>query len=54
MLSSVIRHGGEAGVCGSCLDARGIADKELVDGAKRSNLAEMTDWVIWADKIISF
>ena len=25
MLGSVIRHGGEVGVCGTCMDARGMA-----------------------------
>jgi uncharacterized protein involved in oxidation of intracellular sulfur len=29
MLKTVIRHGGQVGVCGSCMDARGIADADL-------------------------
>lgn len=32
MLRSVIRRGGKVGVCGTCLDARGIADDELAEG----------------------
>lgn len=42
------------GVCGSCMDARGIMDGELVEGAKRSTLEELTDWTRWADKVVVF
>ena len=54
MLKGVIRHNGEVGVCGTCLDARGIAETELTEGAKRSTLEQLTDWTAWADKIITF
>ncbi len=54
MLKSVIRHNGEVGVCGTCLDARGIAEAELTEGAKRSTLEQLTDWTVWADKVITF
>lgn len=42
------------GVCGSCMDARGIAAADLEDGARRSSLEELTDWTRWADKVIVF
>ncbi|HET9129220.1 MAG TPA: DsrE family protein [Propionibacteriaceae bacterium] len=54
MVTAVVRHGGEIGCCGTCLDARGITDELLVDGARRSTLEEATDWTIWADKVVSF
>ena len=54
MLSVVVRHGGSIGVCGSCMDARGITLAELVDGAKRSSMEELTDWTQWADKVLVF
>jgi uncharacterized protein involved in oxidation of intracellular sulfur len=54
MLRSVARHGGEIGVCGTCMDARGIADAELPDTARRSTLEELTDWVQWADRALVF
>ena len=50
----VSRRGGEIGVCGSCMDARGITDEELLDGARRSTMDELTDWTVWADKVIVF
>ncbi|HUZ22113.1 MAG TPA: DsrE family protein [Acidimicrobiales bacterium] len=54
MVTSVIRHGGEVGCCGTCMDARAFADEALVSGARRSTLEEVTEWTIWADKVVSF
>jgi uncharacterized protein involved in oxidation of intracellular sulfur len=36
------------------MDARGITDSELVDGARRGSLSELTDWTAWADKTLVF
>ncbi len=54
MLGRVVRNRAEVGVCGTCMDARAIADAELMDGARRSTLAELTGWTQWADKVIVF
>ncbi len=53
MLRSVGRRG-EIGVCGSCMDARGIADAELTDPTHRSSLEELTKWVQWSDRTLVF
>lgn len=54
MLGRVARNGAAVGVCGTCMDARGIGETELLDGAHRSTLAELTAWTQWADKVIVF
>ncbi len=54
MLGMVARDGGEVGVCGSCLDARGIAAEDLIEGASRSTMDQLTAWMQWADKVIVF
>ena len=54
MLGRVVRTGAHIGVCGTCMDARGIADTELMEGARRSTMAELTAWTQWADKVIVF
>ena len=54
MLTTVIRHGGQIGCCGTCMDARGLADDLLVDGAHRSTLEEAADWTVMADKVVTF
>lgn len=54
MLGRVLRNKAEVGVCGTCMDARGITDAELVDSTRRSTLAELTAWTQWADKVVVF
>jgi len=54
MLGAVIRREAEVGVCGSCMDARGIKDEDLVERSHRSSMDQLTDWTIWADKVIVF
>jgi uncharacterized protein involved in oxidation of intracellular sulfur len=54
MLKILRAKGGEAGVCGTCMDARGLVDGELTEGAHRSTLDELTDWTLWADKVLVF
>jgi len=54
MLGAVARRGGAVGVCGTCMDARGIGDSELVQGAHRGTLDELTEWSAWADKVLVF
>ena len=54
MLAAAAHHGAEIGLCGTCMDARGITDSMLAAPARRSSLDEVTDWVLWADKTVSF
>lgn len=54
MLGSVVSHNGVIGVCGTCMDARGIAAEDLIPGAHRSTLDELTQWSAWADKVLVF
>ncbi len=53
MLGKVLRKGAVA-LCGTCMDARGLRDDELVDGARRSTLAQLADWTAEADKVLVF
>ena len=54
MLRAAARHGAEIGVCGSCMDARGLGEGDLVEGLHRSNMEQLTDWSQWADKALVF
>jgi uncharacterized protein involved in oxidation of intracellular sulfur len=54
MLLSVLRHGGEVGVCGTCMDARGMAADDLAEGCQRSTLDALTDWTLSSDKVLVF
>ncbi len=54
MLGMIARAGGEIGVCGTCIDARGITAEELIEGAPRGTMEMLTAWTQWADKVITF
>jgi uncharacterized protein involved in oxidation of intracellular sulfur len=54
MVQVVTSHRGEVGICGSCMDARGIKDTDLLEGTRRSSLEELADWVLWADRALVF
>lgn len=54
MIRNVLRRGAPVGVCGSCMEARGLDDADIVDGSHRSSLEELTDWTEWADRVIVF
>jgi len=41
-------------LCGACMDARGIADDEIAQGARRSSMAELAERTIRADKVLVF
>lgn len=53
MLKGLLRRA-QVGCCGTCLDARGLTETLLVEGAHRSTLDELTDWILWADKTLTF
>lgn len=54
MLKAFHGRGGVTGVCGTCMDARGLTEAELVDGAHRSTMEELTDWTAEAGKVLVF
>jgi uncharacterized protein involved in oxidation of intracellular sulfur len=53
MLGKVARKG-EVALCGTCMDARGLRDDELIEGAKRGTLAQLADWTAEAGKVLIF
>lgn len=46
--------GGEVGLCGTCMDARGMTQEQVVEGARRSTLKELAEWTAAADKVLVF
>lgn len=46
--------GGEVGLCGTCMDARGMSIDQVVEGARRSTLKELAEWTVAADKVLVF
>ncbi len=54
MLRGVLKRNGQIGACGTCMDARGLTDTELVDGVHRSSMDELGRWTLDADRVITF
>ena len=53
MLRKVLRKG-DVALCGTCMDARGLGEGDVIEGALRSTLAQLADWTIAADKVLVF
>ena len=53
MLKSVARNG-EVLLCGTCMDARGIADETVIEGGKRSTMKELAERTQAADQVLIF
>ncbi|WP_153633310.1 DsrE family protein [Prolixibacter sp. SD074] len=41
-------------MCGSCAEARGLKNAELIADTEISTMAELTEWVVDSDKVITF
>jgi len=54
MLKGVLTRKGEVLLCGTCMDARGIKDTEILEGSRRSSLDELTELTATADKVLVF
>jgi uncharacterized protein involved in oxidation of intracellular sulfur len=54
MLKLLATKGAKIGVCGSCMDARGIKPEMLIKGVQRSSMDELTAWAQAADKTLVF
>lgn len=53
MLKGVIRNA-KVVLCGTCLDARGIEESELIQGATRGTMPQLADLTLAADKVMVF
>ena len=54
MLNRVITGRGRVLICGTCMDARGMTDEDIIDGAARSTMPELPEGTISADKVLVF
>jgi uncharacterized protein involved in oxidation of intracellular sulfur len=54
MLKGVLAGKGHVLLCGTCMDARGLTDAEILSGVKRSTMAELAKATVSADKVLVF
>ncbi|MEK9279332.1 MULTISPECIES: DsrE family protein [unclassified Bradyrhizobium] len=54
MLKGVLAGKGQVLLCGTCMDARGLTDAEMINGARRSTMAELATLTASAEKVLVF
>jgi uncharacterized protein involved in oxidation of intracellular sulfur len=52
MLKRIVVGKGSVPRCGTCMDARGMADGDVMDGARRSTMDELSAATVAADKVL--
>ena len=53
MLKGVIQRS-DVVLCGTCMDARGIVEDELVSGSTRGTMPQLAELTLAADKVLIF
>jgi uncharacterized protein involved in oxidation of intracellular sulfur len=53
MAKSVARKGTVL-LCGTCMDARGLTDAEILEGARRSTMDELAEATLAAERVLVF
>jgi len=54
MLKATLAKGAKVKICGSCAEARGLKNVQLIEGTQLSTMAELTNWVVDSDKVLTF
>ncbi len=54
MLKRVVVANGRVLLCGTCMDARALAETDMMDGARRSTMDELSQATLAADKVLVF
>ena len=54
MLKRVVVGNSRVLLCGTCMDARGMVEADVMDGARRSTMDELAAATLAADKVLVF
>lgn len=54
MVKGLLKRGAEVHTCGSCCDARGVSEAQLIDGATKSSMDTLAQWVKQSSKSLIF
>lgn len=54
MFISVLKKGGTVKACGTCSQARGINEINLIEGIEISTMSQLAQWVVNSDKVLTF
>ncbi|WP_076416522.1 DsrE/DsrF/TusD sulfur relay family protein [Shewanella sp. UCD-KL12] len=54
MLEIILAQGSEVKYCGTCVNARGLQELAVIEGCEVSTMDALAQWVLTADKAITF
>jgi uncharacterized protein involved in oxidation of intracellular sulfur len=54
MLKRVVVSKGSVLLCGACMDARGMTEEDVMDGARRGAMDDLAAATVAADKVLVF
>ena len=54
MINRVLTAKGRVLVCGTCMDARGLTEGDMIEGATRSTMDALAEATLAADKVMIF
>ncbi len=54
LLKGVVKRSGKVLLCGTCMDARGLKEGEILEGCHRSTLDELTEATLASDRTLVF
>ena len=54
MLKRVVVDKGSVLLCGTCMDARGMTDDDVMDGARRSTMDELATTNVATERVLVF
>lgn len=54
MFKAVIGKGGQVRICGTCAEGRGINKLGLIESAEISTMGQLAQWVVEADRVLTF
>jgi sulfur relay (sulfurtransferase) complex TusBCD TusD component (DsrE family) len=54
LLQQLAASGVAIAVCGTCMESRGLSEQVLIQGAHRSSMDELGDWVEECEKVFTF
>jgi uncharacterized protein involved in oxidation of intracellular sulfur len=54
MIKAILNKKGEVLACGTCVEARGLEKLSLMEGVVISTMSQLAQWVVDADKVLTF
>jgi uncharacterized protein involved in oxidation of intracellular sulfur len=54
MMKFSLNKGTKVKICGTCANTRGLKEDQLIEGTRLGTMAELADWVVDSEKVITF